>query len=174
MSVSFPGINAPIPKDAEESRWAASPLQQTIYSSGYHSNQWSNCSTELPSRGNPFSQRQHSDYKNSFFSSYAQELDSMLSNYSGYSHYQKPDCVGNSDSISGEGFSRLRGQHTSGLSPSNGNYGSGYSSGSNIMDGFSGGRMFHQFDARSGNLPSASNHSRYSISPNQFAYSRQL
>lgn len=174
MSVSFPGINAPIPEDAEQSRWAASPLQKTIYSSAYHSNQWSNCSPELPSRGNTFSQRQQSDHKTGFFSSYAQELDSLLSNYSGYSHYKKPDCAANSDSTFRDGFSRLRGQHTPGLSPSNGNYGSSYSSGSNLMDGNSGGRRVYQFDARHGHLPSASNHSPSSISPNQFAYSRHF
>lgn len=171
MSVSFPGINAPIPEDADQSRWTASPLQQTINSSACPSNQRSNCSAELPSRGNTYSQRQQSDRKNGFFSSYAQELDSMLSTYSGYSHYKKPDSAANSEFTFRDGFSSLGGQHTPGLSPNNGPYGSSYSSGSYLMDGNSGGRRVHQFDARHGHLPSASNHSPFSTSPNQFAYS---
>lgn len=173
-SVSFPGINAPIPEGAHQSQWAASPLQQCINSSGYHSNQWSNCSPDLLSRANSFSQRQQSDSRNGFFSSYAHELDSLLSNYSGYSHYKKPDSGANSDSTLMDGFSRLRGQHTPGFSPSNGNYGPNYDSRSNLMGGFSGGRRVPQFDVRPGHLPSANNHSPFSISTNQFAYSRQL
>lgn len=174
MSVSFPGINAPIPENADQSRWAASPLKQTIYSSAYPSNQWSNCSTELPSRGNTYAQRQQSDHKSGFFSSYSKELDSMLSNYSGYSHYGKPDCAANSNLTFRDGFSSLRGQHAPGVSPSNGIYGSSYSSGSNLMVGNSGGPRIYQLDARHGHLPSASNHSPFSISPNQFAYSRHF
>ncbi|KAL1807038.1 hypothetical protein ACET3Z_030106 [Daucus carota] len=171
-SVSFPGINAPIPENADQSRWAASPLPQNINPSGYHSNQWSNISSELPYRGNSYFERQQSDNRNGFFSGYAQELDSLLSSYSGYSHYKEPDCAASSGSTLRDGYSRLSGQHTPGLSPSYGNYVSSHSSGSNLTDEFFGAHRGHQFDVRPDHLPSASNHSPFNISPNQFSYSR--
>lgn len=80
MSICFPGINAPIPENADESCWAAP--QSTPSSSNNQSNNRSNCSPELTPRGHSYYQRWPSGSSNGHFSGYANELNSFLSGYS--------------------------------------------------------------------------------------------
>ncbi|XAR62023.1 hypothetical protein NMG60_11016600 [Bertholletia excelsa] len=63
MSVEFPGINAPIPKNADEKRWAAGPSFDL--SRNHRSHHRSNCSSEHTSRDHRYEHR-FRDFRDDF------------------------------------------------------------------------------------------------------------
>lgn len=62
MTVEFPGINAPIPENADEKRWAASPRASSFDSSRSRLHQRLNRSSDGTSKGHSHDQRWSRDY----------------------------------------------------------------------------------------------------------------
>lgn len=154
-SVDFPGINAPVPENGDQSYRAASQIPPDLNSSTYLSNNRSNYCPELISRERSSSQRWRSGSTDGLFPGYAEELDSFMSGYShssrdlGLDYDRKPGTT----NVVFAGDNHEFNSFMYGRSHSYNDLSFGYNSESGSVDGFSGGYR-REFDFVPGYSPS--------------------